>query len=106
MQRLLMRGSRALAHAGNRGKSATALSQQIARLKKTHMSPLSSAANDSSKMVPATLVLEDGSRFTGYSFGAEAPIAGELVFTTGMVGYTESLTDPSYSGQVSHGRRW
>jgi len=70
------------------------------------MSPLSSAANDSSKMVPATLVLEDGSRFTGYSFGAEAPIAGELVFTTGMVGYTESLTDPSYSGQVSHGRRW
>lgn len=47
-----------------------------------------------------TLVLEDGTRLRGVSFGCEKPIAGELVFTTGMVGYPESLTDPSYKGQI------
>ena len=99
MQRLLQRGSRALAQTGTHGKSTARISQHAARLKKVHVSPLSTGASDAS-MVPATLVLEDGSRFSGYSFGAEAPVAGELVFTTGMVGYTESLTDPSYSGQV------
>jgi carbamoyl-phosphate synthase/aspartate carbamoyltransferase len=46
------------------------------------------------------LELEDGSAYTGYSFGAEKSIAGELVFQTGMVGYPESLTDPSYRGQI------
>ena len=51
-------------------------------------------------LVKATLVLADGSRFPAYSFGARAPISGELVFSTGMVGYAESLTDPSYRGQV------
>ncbi len=48
----------------------------------------------------ATLVLEDGSRFEGYSFGAELPTTGEVVFNTSMTGYPESLTDPSYSGQI------
>jgi len=48
----------------------------------------------------ATLVLEDGSRFTGVSFGHEESVAGEIVFNTGMVGYPESLTDPSYRGQL------
>jgi len=47
-----------------------------------------------------TLVLEDGTRLRGVSFGYEEDIAGELVFTTGMVGYPESLTDPSYRGQM------
>jgi carbamoyl-phosphate synthase small subunit len=47
-----------------------------------------------------TLVLEDGTRLRGVSFGYEADIKGELVFTTGMVGYPESLTDPSYRGQM------
>ena len=47
-----------------------------------------------------TLVLEDGTRLRGVSFGYEASMAGELVFTTGMVGYPESLTDPSYKGQM------
>jgi hypothetical protein len=47
-----------------------------------------------------TLVLEDGTRLRGVSFGCEKPVAGELVFTTGMVGYPESLTDPSYKGQI------
>jgi carbamoyl-phosphate synthase small subunit len=47
-----------------------------------------------------TLVLEDGSVFSGQSFGAEVSIAGEVVFNTGMVGYVENLTDPSYKGQI------
>ncbi|KAL3919293.1 MAG: hypothetical protein SGPRY_005682 [Prymnesium sp.] len=47
-----------------------------------------------------TLILEDGTRLRGVSFGYEESVAGELVFTTGMVGYPESLTDPSYKGQM------
>jgi carbamoyl-phosphate synthase small subunit len=46
------------------------------------------------------LVLKDGTTFTGLSFGYEDSSAGELVFSTGMVGYPESLTDPSYKGQI------
>lgn len=46
------------------------------------------------------LVLEDGSRFAGQGFGACAPVAGEVVFNTGMTGYVEALTDPSYRGQI------
>jgi len=48
----------------------------------------------------ALLVLEDGSSFSGYGFGATKKVAGEVVFSTGMVGYTEALTDPSYYGQI------
>jgi carbamoyl-phosphate synthase small subunit len=48
----------------------------------------------------AKLVLEDGSIFLGYTFGARRPVAGEVVFNTGMIGYPESLTDPSYHGQI------
>lgn len=47
-----------------------------------------------------TLILEDGSRFEGQSFGYESPITGEVVFNTAMMGYPESLTDPSYAGQI------
>ena len=46
------------------------------------------------------LVLADGTEMEGVSFGAEIPSSGEVVFNTGMVGYPESLTDPSYSGQI------
>jgi carbamoyl-phosphate synthase small subunit len=46
------------------------------------------------------LVLEDGTEFIGKSFGSEKSIAGEVVFYTAMVGYPESLTDPSYTGQI------
>ncbi|QKX53086.1 uncharacterized protein TRUGW13939_00157 [Talaromyces rugulosus] len=46
------------------------------------------------------LELEDGISYQGYSFGAEKSVAGELVFQTGMVGYPESITDPSYRGQI------
>ena len=48
----------------------------------------------------ATLILDDGSVFEGYSFGYEKPVAGEVVFNTAMTGYPESLTDPSYAGQL------
>jgi carbamoyl-phosphate synthase small subunit len=48
----------------------------------------------------AKLTLEDGTVFTGKSFGSEKAVAGEVVFYTGMTGYPESLTDPSYTGQI------
>lgn len=51
-------------------------------------------------MAEGKLVLEDGSVFRGVSFGFPASVSGEVVFNTGMVGYPESLTDPSYRGQI------
>ena len=48
----------------------------------------------------AYLILENGEVFEGKSFGAEGDITGEIVFTTGMTGYLETLTDPSYYGQI------
>jgi carbamoyl-phosphate synthase small subunit len=51
-------------------------------------------------MSRTTLVLEDGTQFHGESFGALGAVSGEVVFNTGMVGYPESLTDPSYRGQI------
>ena len=50
--------------------------------------------------VQATLVLKDGQRLEGTSFGAKVNRPGEVVFNTGMVGYPEALTDPSYRGQI------
>ena len=47
-----------------------------------------------------TLVLQDGTTFQGESFGYEKPVGGEVVFNTAMMGYPESLTDPSYAGQL------
>ncbi len=48
----------------------------------------------------AYLMLQNGKQFVGYRFGAEGDVTGELVFTTGMTGYAETLTDPSYYGQI------
>jgi carbamoyl-phosphate synthase small subunit len=48
----------------------------------------------------AVLVLEDGSRFSGRAYGALGTTLGEAVFATGMTGYQETLTDPSYAGQI------
>lgn len=53
-----------------------------------------------SQIIPAALVLSDGTQFRGYSFGAQRSAAGEVVFSTAMNGYPESLTDPSYKGQI------
>jgi carbamoyl-phosphate synthase small subunit len=55
---------------------------------------------NSSKNKKAILVLEDGTIFHGHGFGASRKITGEVVFSTGMVGYPEALTDPSYKGQI------
>jgi carbamoyl-phosphate synthase small subunit len=49
---------------------------------------------------PAHLVLEDGSIYRGYAFGAQRSAYGEVVFNTSMTGYQEMLTDPSYAGQI------
>ena len=49
---------------------------------------------------PALLVLADGTSYQGYSFGAKGTTFGEVVFNTGMTGYQEVMTDPSYSGQI------
>ena len=49
---------------------------------------------------PAVLVLEDGATFRGHAFGAEGETLGEAVFCTGMTGYQETLTDPSYHRQI------
>ena len=49
---------------------------------------------------PGDLILEDGSVFSGYAFGFPKAVSGEVVFNTGMVGYPEALTDPSYRGQI------
>ncbi|KAI4481323.1 hypothetical protein M0804_009443 [Polistes exclamans] len=60
-------------------------------------------SNEASKMINnfnAYILLEDGSIFPGKRFGAEISVDGEIVFQTGMVGYPESLTDPSYHAQI------
>ena len=69
------------------------------------LSDLSSAAAPDEQEVPvgatAALVLADGSVFWGVGFGAHASArVGELCFNTGMTGYQETLTDPSYAGQI------
>ena len=51
-------------------------------------------------VLPALLVLADGTAYPGWSFGAMGTTIGEVVFNTGMTGYQEVLTDPSYSGQI------
>ena len=64
-------------------------------------SPLVSVhLNHHSRQRSMLLELEDGTVLQGCSFGAANSVAGELVFQTGMVGYPESLTDPSYTGQI------
>lgn len=52
------------------------------------------------QMKNVTLILENGSRYRGKSFGYERGVQGEVVFNTAMTGYVESLTDPSYAGQI------
>ena len=62
------------------------------------LTPVPSRA--ASAALGGTLFLEDGTRFDGIGFGAATRHVGEVVFTTGMVGYPESLTDPSFRGQI------
>lgn len=58
------------------------------------------AQTNSSENLPASLKLKTGQIFTGTSFGAPKSVFGEAVFTTSLVGYPESMTDPSYRGQI------
>jgi carbamoyl-phosphate synthase small subunit len=51
--------------------------------------------NKTSNLDRATLTIKDGPIFSGYSFGANKNVSGEAVFTTSLVGYPESMTDPS-----------
>lgn len=60
----------------------------------------STAQDPQTASVKAVLELEDGSVFSGFSFGYDAQTSGEVVFNTAMTGYPESLTDPSYEGQI------
>lgn len=62
--------------------------------------PSSVPAHPERDRLGGTLFLEDGTRFDGVGLGAPVSKVGEVVFTTGMVGYPESLTDPSYRGQI------
>lgn len=62
--------------------------------------PLHATGATAATPVPALLVLEDGRSFRGQSYGAEGETFGEAVFNTGMTGYQETLTDPSYHRQV------
>ncbi|MGB4778431.1 glutamine-hydrolyzing carbamoyl-phosphate synthase small subunit [Microbacterium sp.] len=61
---------------------------------------MSSASGFTLVTDPAVLVLEDGSRHPGRAYGARGVTFGEVVFATGMTGYQETLTDPSYAGQI------
>ncbi len=56
--------------------------------------------NKKQNKIKAKLILKDGTEFIGQSFGANKIISGEVVFATGMVGYPEALTDPSFKGQI------
>jgi carbamoyl-phosphate synthase small subunit len=58
------------------------------------------AAWEEASKTPAELRLQGGESWRGWSFGAKTAVAGEVVFTTAMVGYPESLTDPSFAGQI------
>ncbi|KJE94588.1 aspartate transcarbamylase [Capsaspora owczarzaki ATCC 30864] len=58
------------------------------------------AASSTPEFPAGALVLDDGTSFPGFHFGAVRPVAGETVFQTGMVGYVEAITDPSYQGQI------
>lgn len=61
---------------------------------------MSSDTRTTPRPTPAVLVLEDGKRYVGKSYGSTGHTFGELVFATGMTGYQETLTDPSYAGQI------
>lgn len=79
------------------GKIGSATTKVNGSLNHFSMSPLSPGLTGEGAM---QLQLQDGTTYTGVSFGGNKNVAGELVFQTGMVGYPESITDPSYRGQI------
>ena len=79
------------------GKIGSASVKVNGSLNRSSMGPLPPGLTGERAM---QLQLQDGTTYTGVSFGSNRNIAGELVFQTGMVGYPESITDPSYRGQI------
>ena len=81
-------------------------SSSVARGRARSMSPTFGAASGVEQLdiysdfTPGQLTLADGMQLEGYSFGADKAMSGEVVFNTGMVGYPEALTDPSYRRQI------
>ena len=76
---------------------------QFARTSTSRLFAANDAVKSGTDNLPGTkaiITLSDGTVLEGISFGAEKEMSGEVVFTTGMVGYPESLTDPSYRGQM------
>ena len=61
---------------------------------------MTEATNQTAPTASAALVLEDGTIYRGTAYGATGQALGEAVFATGMTGYQETLTDPSYAGQI------
>lgn len=95
---------RALAAAGSvygYSNTSTTLRPSVEQLEEKS-GPLApeSSFKDVTQTRRARLELQDGLAYEGFSFGAERSVSGELVFQTGMVGYPESITDPSYRGQI------
>jgi carbamoyl-phosphate synthase (ammonia) len=75
-------------------------SSSLVGLKSKHEYACRRSESESKKPITAHLILKNGKRLTGISFGAPVSSAGEVVFNTGLVGYPETLTDPSYKGQI------
>jgi carbamoyl-phosphate synthase small subunit len=89
----------------NRDTGQTAHQPDVATGKAADSAPfveigLPTSAAVASRTQPAVLVLEDGARYEGRGYGAIGRTLGEAVFATGMTGYQETLTDPSYAGQI------
>jgi carbamoyl-phosphate synthase small subunit len=81
-------------------RSTTLRATPVASVKASLPQVRSLATVDRRRFEPATFTIRNGPVFHGKSFGANTNISGEAVFTTSLVGYPESLTDPSYRGQI------
>ncbi|EPQ29463.1 uncharacterized protein PFL1_03218 [Pseudozyma flocculosa PF-1] len=88
------------AHAGVPAALASAAASAARRGLATHAPGAPITFTQAPESKPATLHLKSGHSFTGKSFGAPRSVFGETVFTTSITSYTESLTDPSYQGQI------
>jgi len=81
-------------------QTSSILAQSLRTQLRTYARALNQRLARPRESVEAVLLLEDGSIFSGFGFGAAAQVSGEVVFSTSMVGYPEALTDPSYNGQI------
>jgi carbamoyl-phosphate synthase/aspartate carbamoyltransferase len=85
---------------GNQQGSRDGANGAAAKKRRSALSASAQMVFDPSLRKAGKLVFEDGTEFSGYSFGADVAQSGEIVFNTGMVGYPESLSDPSYKSQI------